>query len=158
MPEPTTTALAEGTAAPDFTLRDQHGVAVGLAATSTRRPVLLVFYSFAFTGVCTGELQQLEAGRDRIRAAGAELLAVSCDSMFALRVFAEAEGLRFPLLSDFWPHGEVARSYGVFDAERGCAVRGTFVIDRTGQVRWRVVNPIPDARDAEAYLTALAAL
>lgn len=158
MAETVTSALAEGTTAPEFTLRDQHGAEVGLSATLERQPVLLVFYPFAFTGVCTGELKALEANLEAIRTAGAEPFAVSCDSMFSLRVFAEAEGLSFPMLSDFWPHGAVASAYGVFDAERGCAVRGTYLIDRAGRVRWRVVNPIPDARDVDSYLEAIAAL
>jgi alkyl hydroperoxide reductase subunit AhpC len=76
--------------------------------------------------------------------------------MFSLRVFDEREGLGFPLLSDFWPHGAVARAYGVFDEERGCALRGTFVVDRSGDVRWSVVNEIPDARSLDELLRALA--
>ena len=78
-----------------------------------------------------------------------QLLAVSNDSIHTLRVFAEQEGLEYPLLADFWPHGEVARAYGVFDEDKGCAVRGTFVIDKAGVVRWTVVNALPDARDLE---------
>jgi alkyl hydroperoxide reductase subunit AhpC len=62
------------------------------------------------------------------------------------------------MLSDFWPHGAVASSYGVFDAERGVALRGTFIIDALGVVRWKVVNPIPEARDVASYAKALAAL
>ena len=72
-----------------------------------------------------------------------------------LRVFAEQEGLEYPLLSDFWPHGEVSRAYGVFDEEKGCAVRGTFIIDKEGVVRWTVVNGLPDARDLNEYVKAL---
>jgi alkyl hydroperoxide reductase subunit AhpC len=62
------------------------------------------------------------------------------------------------LLSDFWPHGDVARSYGVFDDDRGLATRGTFIIDKAGVVRWKVVNPIPQARDISEYQKALAEL
>lgn len=87
-----------------------------------------------------------------------QILAVSNDSPFTLRVFAEQEGLEYPLLSDFWPHGAVSTAYGVFDAEKGCAVRGTFVIDKAGVVRWEVVNGLPDARDEQEYLKVLAAL
>ena len=75
-----------------------------------------------------------------------------------LRVFAEQEGLEYPLLSDFWPHGEASRAYGVFDEDKGCAVRGTFVIDKEGVVRWTVVNGLPDARDLKDYIKALDAL
>lgn len=78
--------------------------------------------------------------------------------MFTLRAYSDAQGLDFSLLTDFWPHGELASSYGVFDADRGCALRGTFVVDRTGVVRWSVVNPIPEARNPDEYAAALAAL
>lgn len=148
--------LAVGTTAPDFTLRDQHGSEVSLASLLDERPVVVVFYPFAFTGVCTRELRAL---RDSLPALSsvASLVAVSCDSMFALRVFGDAEGLAFPLLSDFWPHGAVARSFGVFDGERGCSLRGTFVLDRGGVVRWRVVNALADAREVSELLAALGA-
>jgi mycoredoxin-dependent peroxiredoxin len=87
-----------------------------------------------------------------------ELLAVSADSVFALRTWADAEGFSFALLSDFWPHGAVARSYGVFDENMGAARRGTFILDKAGVVRWKVVNPIPQARDVADYQKALAEL
>jgi alkyl hydroperoxide reductase subunit AhpC len=87
-----------------------------------------------------------------------ELLTVSVDSTFAHRAWSDAEHFQFRLLSDFWPHGEVAKQYGVFDPERGIATRGTFIIDKQGAVRWKVVNPIPQARDLAEYSKALAAL
>src|SRR5690606_29102726 len=110
-----------GAPAPEFTLVDQHGVALPLVE---RRPgpVLVVFFPFAFTGICTGELTALRD--DQALARRARIVGVSCDSMFALRAFADQHDLRFPLLSDHWPHGAVARAYGVFDADRGCALRG----------------------------------
>jgi mycoredoxin-dependent peroxiredoxin len=154
-----------GEVAPDFTLRDQHGAEVRLGAfhsspdaSGEARNVVLVFYPYAFTGVCTSELAALGKRLAEFEALSASVVAVSCDSMYSQRVFAEREGLTFPLLSDFWPHGAVASAYGVFDAERGCALRGTFVIDRTGAVRWQVVNQLPDARDPEEYLAVLKGL
>jgi peroxiredoxin len=117
-----------------------------------------VFYPFAFTGVCTGELCSLERELPSFQNDDVQILAVSNDAPFSLRVFAEKEGLEYPLLSDFWPHGEVSRAYGVFDEEKGCAVRGTFVIDKEGVVRWTVVNGLPDARDQQEYLKALQAI
>ncbi|WP_166355737.1 peroxiredoxin [Phytoactinopolyspora limicola] len=143
-----------GSPAPGFHLQDQHGVGWQLSELRDR-PVILVFYPFAFTGVCSGELRAL---RDEfVPSVGdvAEVLAISCDSMFSLRVFGETEGLMFPLLSDFWPHGAVASAYGVFDEERGCARRGTFLIDTEGIVRWSVVNDLPDARHVTDYRRAL---
>jgi peroxiredoxin len=83
---------------------------------------------------------------------------VSCDPMFALRAFAEHDGLTFPLLSDFWPHGEVATAYGVFNEDRGCADRSTFIVDRRGVLQWLVHNQMPDARDLERQAAVLADL
>ncbi|GAA2388265.1 peroxiredoxin [Streptomyces glaucosporus] len=151
-------AIEAGTKAPEFELRNQHGETVRLADFRGRKNVVLLFYPFAFTGVCTGELCALRDELPRFVNDDVQLLAVSCDSPFSLRVFAEQEGLDYPLLSDFWPHGDVAREYGVFDEEKGCAVRGTFVIDKDGVVRWTVVNAIPEARDLNEYAKALESL
>jgi len=89
---------------------------------------------------------------------GVQLLAISCDSLFTQKVFAEQEGYKFPVLADFWPHGEVAKAFGVFNADLGCALRGTFIIDKEGIVRWSVVNGLGDARNLGEYKAALAAL
>ncbi|MFG3345165.1 peroxiredoxin [Streptomyces sp. NPDC048018] len=151
-------AIEIGAEAPDFELKDNHGRAVRLSAFRGEKNVLLFFYPFAFTGVCTGELRVLRDRLDTFVNDDTQLLAVSNDSVPTLRVFAEQEDLEFPLLSDFWPHGAASRAYGVLDEDKGCAVRGTFVIDKAGVVRWAVVNALPDARDADAYAEALAAL
>ncbi|MGW5974571.1 peroxiredoxin [Streptomyces sp. NPDC055186] len=151
-------AIQVGDKAPDFELRDNHGAPVRLSDHLGQRNVVLVFYPFAFTGVCTGELRELRDNLSLLADRDTRLLAVSNDSIHTLRVFAEQEGLEYPLLSDFWPHGEVSRAYGVFDEGKGCAVRGTFVIDREGIVRWTVVNALPDARDLNEYVEALDAL
>jgi peroxiredoxin len=144
--------------APDFALPDQHGRTVTLGEFRGRKNVVLVFYPFAFTSVCSGELRAVQEELDALRAEDTEVLAVSCDSMHTQRVFAEQEGFGFPLLADFWPHGNAARAYGVFAEDKGCAVRGTFVIDREGVIRWSVVNDLPDARDLHEYVKALEAV
>jgi peroxiredoxin len=151
-------AIEAGTKAPDLSLRNQHGETITLSGFRGEKNVVLLFYPFAFTGVCTGELCALRDELPTFVNDDVQLLAVSCDSPFTLRVFAEREGLDYPLLSDFWPHGEVSRAYGVFDEEKGCALRGTFVIDKEGVVRWTVVNGLPDARDLNDYVAALRAL
>ncbi|RJL34359.1 peroxiredoxin [Bailinhaonella thermotolerans] len=152
-------AVGAGDVAPDFELPDQHGAPVRLSSVlAGGTPVVLVFYPLAFSGVCAAELSELRDALPRFTAAGARLLTVSVDSVFAHRAWADREGYEFPMLSDFWPHGEVAASYGVFDDEKGVALRGTFVIACDGVVRWAVVNPIPSARDAGEYLTVLAEL
>ncbi|MEW1841362.1 peroxiredoxin [Nonomuraea angiospora] len=140
-----------GALAPDFELQDQHGTPVSLSQFRGSR-VVLVFYPLAFSGICHGELSAL---RDQ-PLDGAQLLTVSVDSMFTHRAWADREGYTFPLLSDFWPHGQVARAYGVFDEAKGFALRGTFIIDGEGVIRWSVVNPASAARDLADYAKALA--
>jgi peroxiredoxin len=151
-------AVEVGDSAPDFELKDQHGSPVTLADYRGKKDVVLVFYPLAFSGVCTGELCTI---RDELPTLGGEdvqVLAVSVDSMFSHRAWADQEKYEFPLLSDFWPHGAVAQAYGVFDEGKGLSIRGTFIIDKQGVVRWKVVNAIPDARDIDDYRKALAAL
>ncbi|GEC07738.1 peroxiredoxin [Streptomyces spinoverrucosus] len=148
-------AIQVGEKAPDFELKDNHGRAVQLSDFRGEKNVVLLFYPFAFTGVCTGELCEVRDNLPKFEGRDTQVLAVSNDSIHTLRVFAEQEGLEYPLLSDFWPHGEVSRAYGVFDEDKGCAVRGTFVIDKEGVVRWTVVNGLPDARDLNEYVKAL---
>ncbi|MEV4563924.1 peroxiredoxin [Nonomuraea sp. NPDC049419] len=140
-----------GAQAPDFELQDQHGTPVSLRQFRGEK-VVLVFYPLAFSGICGSELSAL---RDQ-PIEGARLLTVSVDSVFTHRAWADREGYTFPLLSDFWPHGQVAQAYGVFDEAKGLAQRGTFVIDGEGVIRWSVVNPISSARDVADYVKALA--
>ena len=123
-----------------------------------RSAVVLVFYPFAFSGLCTGELREIRDGLEDFQDDGIQVLAISCDPMYALRSWADQEGYFFPLLSDFWPHGEVARRYGVFLEDKGFATRGTFLLDREGVVRWSLVNPPGQARDFTAYRQALTQL
>src|SRR6516164_4242226 len=113
--------LAAGTAAPDFTLKDQDGNDVSLSGFKGKQNVVLVFYPFTFTGVCEGELCTLRDDISRYESAGVQVLAVSCDSRFSQAKWAQEQGYNFPVLSDFWPHGATARAYGVFDDEKGCA-------------------------------------
>jgi mycoredoxin-dependent peroxiredoxin len=151
-------AVEVGEAAPDFELKDQHGTPVRLSSFRGVKNVVIVFYPLAFSGVCTGELCAIRDEFPEVNRDDVELLTISVDSTFAHRAWADAEHFQFGLLSDFWPHGEVASRYGVFDSERGLSTRGTFIIDKDGVVRWKVVNPIPQARDLAEYSKALAAL
>jgi mycoredoxin-dependent peroxiredoxin len=147
-----------GDEAPDFELRDQHGQPVRLSDYRGKKAVVLVFYPFAFTKTCQGELCSLRDDLGTFANEEAQLLTVSVDSPAAHRAWGEQQGYTFPLLADFWPHGEVARAYGVFDERFGVALRGTFVIDTEGVVRYRVVNPISEARDQEEVAKVLAEL
>jgi mycoredoxin-dependent peroxiredoxin len=152
------TGLAMGAAAPDFTLRDQFGQDVTLSSYRGVKAVALLFYPYAFSGICTGEMSGIRDRLDEFMTFDTEVLGISCDPVYSLRAFADAEGLNFPLLSDFWPHGAVASAYGVLSEQVGIAMRGTFLVDKAGVVRWSVVNDIPDARDINDYKKAIADL
>ena len=150
-------SLSVGDRAPEFSLPDQDKQVVSLADLRGT-PVLLVFYPFAFSGICTGELCQL---RDELAAytdAGVRVLAISTDPVFSLKAFKAQENLEFPLLSDFWPHGEVAKAYGVFNEKAGMAVRGTFLVDAEGTVAFAEVNSPGDARQQSGWKDAVAKL
>jgi mycoredoxin-dependent peroxiredoxin len=147
-----------GAQAPDFSLKDQHGQTVTLSDFRGQKNVLLVFYPWSFTGICTSEMCEIRDALPQLHGDDSVVLAVSCDAMFTQRVFAEREGLEYPVLSDFWPHGAVASAYGVLDEKLGAALRGTFVIDKQGVVQWRVVNAVGEARSLDDYQKVLADL
>jgi mycoredoxin-dependent peroxiredoxin len=151
-------AVEVGQEAPDFELSDQHGQPVRLSSFRGAKNVVLVFYPLAFSGVCSSELCAMRDDFPEISRDDVELLTVSVDSTFTHRAWSDQQHFGFELLSDFWPHGAVAKLYGVFNEDKGIATRGTFVIDKAGVVRWKVVHPIPQARDIADYQKALAAL
>ncbi|GAB2970712.1 peroxiredoxin [Saccharothrix stipae] len=147
-----------GALAPDFTLNDYNKQPVTLSSFRGERNVLLVFYPFAFSGICTGELCQV---RDELAAyedENVQVIGVSVDTPFSLKAWAAQEAYQFPLLSDFWPHGQVAQAYGVFNEKAGLANRGTFLVDTAGIVRYAEVNAPGEPRDQEAWKKAVAAL
>ncbi len=148
-----------GQKAPDFELPDQDGNSVSLSSFAGNKAVAVVFYPFTFTGVCEGELCQLRDDYSVYEDAGVQVLAVSCDSKFAQKKWADEMGYQFPVLSDFWPHGEVAKAYGVFDDAHGCAKRGTFIIGKDGVLVDKFDSPaLTTAREYENYKAALAKL
>jgi len=147
--------LRLGGPAPDFTLRDQFGQDVALSSYRGRKAVALLFYPFAFSGVCTGEMAGIRDRLDEFMTFDTEVVGISCDPLYALRAFADADGLNFPLVSDFWPHGEVSRAYDVFDEVKGCPRRSSYIIDRDGNLRWAVHNAIADSRDLDEHLAQL---
>ncbi|QLL24003.1 peroxiredoxin [Actinobacteria bacterium IMCC25003] len=150
--------LSVGETAPDFELKNQYGELVKLSSFKGEKSVVLLFIPFAFTGTCTGELCAIRDDLSAFQNDNVQVLAVSCDSPFTQKVFAEQEGYKFPVLADFWPHGAAAKAYGIFNEDLGCAMRGTFIIDKEGIVRWSVVNGLGDARNNGDYKTAIAAL
>jgi peroxiredoxin len=150
-------SVTVGQEAPDFTLVNQDGEKVTLSDLRGRK-VVLVFYPFAFSALCTSELCSLRDRRGDFDD-DTVLLGISVDSKHALKAFKAAEGLGYDLLSDFWPHGEVAQAYGVFLPDAGGkATRATFILDREGVVRWAVVNGPGEVRNPDDYREAVAAI
>jgi len=150
--------LTIGQAAPDFELKNQYGELVKLSSFKGNKNVVVLFIPFAFTGTCTGELCAIRDDLAAFQNDNVQVLAISCDSPFTQKIFAEQEGYKFPVLADFWPHGAAAQAYGIFNADLGCAMRGTFIIDKEGIIRWTVVNGLGDARNNGDYKSAIAAL
>ena len=147
-------AIEIGEKAPEFALGPaQRGHRADRATTQGRAAGL---FPLAFTGVCAGELNLIQGDLDVLQNDRVQVLGVSVDSPYTQRVFADRDGMKFPLLSDFWPHGAVAQEYGIFDATAGVATRASFLIDGERIVRWRTLSDIGHARDHELYHQALA--
>lgn len=150
--------ISVGDVAPDFTLLDQNNEEVTLSSLRGDKAVLIVFYPFAFTGICTGELCAIRDEKPIFSSDSVTTLTISCDTVYSHKIFAERENFGFPLLSDFWPHGAVAQVYGVFNHEGGFANRGTFLVDREGIVRFAEMNGPGQGRDPQDWRDAIAAL
>lgn len=153
----TSGTLTLGQPAPSFVARNQHGEL--LTSSSLRgAPAVIIFYPWAFSSICHDELAAIRDDHGSFLALGSRVLAISCDAMYTLRAYADAEGIPFDLLSDHWPHGAIARAFGVFDEEAGCARRGTFVLDSAGLISWQQINQINEPREIAAVLRAAANL
>lgn len=151
-------ALAVGDVAPDFTLSDANKNAVSLSDFRGKKAVLVVFIPFAFTGVCTAELCQVRDELTDYQNDAVQVVSISTDPIPTLKAWSEVQGYTFPMLSDFWPHGAVAQRYGVFFERAGMALRGTFLVDEAGIIRFTEVNQPGEARDQSAWKRALAEL
>ena len=147
-----------GQSAPNFTLKNQFGQEVSLSDYQGKKNVVLIFFPMAFTGICTSELCEIRDRNTTFENDDVVVLGISCDSAATQKVFAEQEGINYQLLADYWPHGAVAQQYGSFNEQLGFAIRGSFVIDKSGIVRWAVINGPGEARNADDYETALAEL
>lgn len=149
---------AVGSTAPDFTLKDQNGQPVTLSDFRGTKNVLLVFFPLAFTGICQGELDQVRDNLPDFDNDDTATLAISVGPSPTHKIWATQSGFTFPVLSDFWPHGAVAQAYGVFNPDAGFANRGTFVIDRSGVIRFAECQGPGEPRDQQLWTEALAAL
>jgi peroxiredoxin len=150
--------LEAGTEAPDFTLRDQNQQQVTLSGFRDAKNVLLVFFPLAFTGICQGELDQLRDHLPDYENDDTQTLAISVGPPPTHKVWALESGFTFPVLSDFWPHGAVSQAYGVFNENAGISNRGTFVVDRSGIIRFAEMKQPGEARDQTLWKDALTAL
>jgi peroxiredoxin len=151
-------ALPVGTNAPEFTLPDANRTPVSLSSYRGKQAVLLVFYPFAFSGTCTTELCAIRDDLGSFENDDVQVLAISTDPVPTLKAWSQAQSYTFPLLSDFWPHGEVAKAYDVFFDKAGMAVRGTFLVDTKGVIQFSEANGPGEARDQSAWKRAVAAL
>lgn len=150
--------LEIGQPAPDFTLtgtdKEPHSLS-DLSGT----PVLVVFHPFSFTGICEAELCQLRDDHATFTDAGVQVVVISCDPTPSQARWAEEHGWSFPVLSDFWPHGAVAMAYGVFNEDRGCANRASFLIGADGNVVDVFgTDSLATPREAARYAEALGKL
>ncbi len=149
-------SIAIGDTAPDFTLKDTDGNEVTLSSFQGSQSVTLVFIPFAFTGTCEVELCELRDNLNQFTSKDNQLLVVTCDSRHSLRIWKEQQSFNFPLLSDFWPHGAVATTYGCFNDTLGCAMRQTVVIGKDGVIAEVFESGgLGQARDLDSYSGAL---
>lgn len=146
--------LQPGAKAPDFTLKSTPDQTISLHDYQGK-PVILAFYPADWSGVCGTELNLFNEVLPEFEKHGAQLLGISVDSTHSHKAFMEAKHLKFPLLADYHPQGEVGQKYGVFRAHEGREGRALFVIDPQGTVRWSYVSPIGVNPGADGILKAL---
>lgn len=147
-----------GQEAPDFELPDSEGGKTKLSSYRGQKNVLLVFYPLAFSPICTDEFCALRDINTDLQNVDTEVIGVSVDSRWTLRAWKEFEHFSNKFVADFWPHGAVGKAYGVFNEERGTTIRGTFLVDKEGIIRWLEVNPASEMRDQASWRKAIADL
>jgi peroxiredoxin len=153
-----------GAQAPDFELPSSElengkpGKKIKLSDYRGKKNVVLVFYPLDFSPVCTSENECLREDYSEFDSAGAQVLGVSVDSVWTHFAFAKQMGLKYPLLADFQPRGEVAKKYGLYAEDKGTTARATVIVDRAGKVVWMKEQERTQARDNKAILEELAKL
>jgi len=150
--------LSVGQPAPEFQLPDQEGSPISLTDLVGSK-TLIVFIPFPFTGICDGEVCAIRDDLPSLSDLDARVIVITCHARPTNARWATEHGMEFPVLSDFWPHGEVARAYGVFDERMGVASRTTFVLDAEGVIREIIASDsLGTAREHDAYASALSAV
>jgi peroxiredoxin len=151
--------LIAGQDAPDFALRSHKGGTVRLSDFRGKKNVVLAFHPLAFTPVCANQMRGYESDLGQFEKAGAAVLGISIDAQPAKAAWAKTlDSISYDLLSDFHPHGDVAKKYGVFREKEGFSERAVFVIDRKGKIAWSKVYDIPELPRNEEVLAALQGL
>ena len=150
-------ALSPGTPAPDFTLQTTPDQSITLSELRGN-PVILAFYPADWSPVCGDQLVLYNEILPEFQRYDAELLGISVDGVWCHLAYAKHNKLHFPLLSDFEPKGEVARTYGVYRHKEGVCERALFVIDAEGTIHWSHVSPVGVNPGADGILKALAEL
>jgi peroxiredoxin len=146
--------IAPGNPAPDFSLPSAPDKRTGLAEFRGR-PVILAFYPADWSPVCGDQMALYNEVRGEFEKHGAQLLGISVDGAWCHKAFAESRKLRFPLLADFEPKGDVSRRYGAYRSQDGFSERALFVIDRAGMVAWSYLSPVGVNPGADGILDAL---
>lgn len=146
--------LNVGQAAPDFELPDENGNSVRLSDFKEKK-VFLVFYAADWSSICTSEMNCLRDDLPKFGGKNVQILGISVDNIHSHAAWKATKGYQFPLLSDFWPHGGVARKYGIFDEKKGLAKRGAFVIDEKGIIKAILLNEVTQGRTEEEFLRLL---
>ena len=147
-------ALGAGTPAPDFELKSTPDQTVKLSDFRTQA-LIMAFYPADWSPICTDQMALYNEILPEFKQLGAELVGISIDHAWCHIAFAKDRNLRFPLLADFHPKGEVARAYGVYDDSIGMSERALFVVNPEGVIHWSYVSPIGVNPGADGILAAL---
>jgi mycoredoxin-dependent peroxiredoxin len=147
-----------GQAAPEFSLKDQNQKEVKLADFRGKKNVVVVFYPFDWSPVCTNEHACFVNDMKKFESLDAQVLGISVDSAWSHKAYADKMGIHYPLLADFQPRGAVAEKFGVFLAEKGFTGRAIAIVDKQGKVAWFKQYDIPTVPDLNEVSQALAAV
>jgi peroxiredoxin len=147
--------IVKGEMAPDFSLKGQDGQDFRLSVLRGRR-VLLSFHPLAWTKVCAQQMQSLEANREAFGSMNTVSVGISVDAVPTKNAWAKELGIKeTPLLADFWPHGQVARLYGIFRDKEGFSERANIIVDERGKVVFIKIYEISQLPDISEIIGAL---